>query len=177
MPKKSTLEAIEISERPIAITHANPSFFHPALRNKSDTVLRAIGESEGMLGFSMYPFHLKNGSDCSLQEFCQMIAQTADMIGIDRIGIGSDLCENWDYSILEWMRSGRWTLGIDHGEGSAASPSWPRQPSWFVGSKDMLTVAQGLEDVGFDNADIEKIMGQNWLSFFAKSFPRAPLNS
>ena len=175
--EKSTLEAIEISERPIAITHANPSFFHPALRNKSDTVLRAIGESEGMLGFSMYPFHLKNGSDCSLQEFCQMIAQTADMIGIDRIGIGSDLCENWDYSILEWMRSGRWTLGIDHGEGSAASPSWPRQPSWFVGSKDMLTVAQGLEDVGFDNADIEKIMGQNWLSFFAKSFPRAPLNS
>ena len=38
--EKSTLEAIEISERPIAITHANPSFFHPALRNKSDTVLR-----------------------------------------------------------------------------------------------------------------------------------------
>ena len=57
--EKSTLEAIELSQRPIAITHANPSFFHPALRNKSDKVLRAIGESQGMLGFSMYPFHLK----------------------------------------------------------------------------------------------------------------------
>ncbi len=169
--EKSTLEAIELSQRPIAITHANPSFFHPALRNKSDKVLRAIGESQGMLGFSMYPFHLKNGSDCTLQEFCQMIAQTAEMIGVDRIGIGSDLCENWDYSTLEWMRSGRWTLGIDHGEGSAANPAWPRQPSWFAGSKDMLTVAQGLEDIGFDNTDIEKIMGQNWLSFFEQSFP------
>ena len=171
--EKSTLEAIELSQRPIAITHANPSFFHPALRNKSDKVLRAIGESQGMLGFSMYPFHLKNGSDCTLQEFCQMIAQTAEMIGVDRIGIGSDLCENWDYSTLEWMRSGRWTLGIDHGEGSAANPAWPRQPSWFAGSKDMLTVAQGLEDIGFDNADIEKIMGQNWLSFFEQSFPQS----
>ena len=168
--EKSTLEAIELSQRPIAITHANPSFFHPALRNKSDKVLRAIDESQGMLGFSMYPFHLKNGSDCTLQEFCQMIAQTAEMIGVDRIGIGSDLCENWDYSTLEWMRSGRWTLAIDHGEGSAANPSWPRQPSWFTGSKDMLTVAQGLEDIGFDNTDIEKIMGQNWLSFFEQSF-------
>jgi microsomal dipeptidase-like Zn-dependent dipeptidase len=168
--EKSTLEAIELSQRPIAITHANPSFFHPALRNKSDKVLRAIGESQGMLGFSMYPFHLKNGSDCTLQEFCQMIAQTAEMIGVDRIGIGSDLCENWDYSTLEWMRSGRWKLGVDHGEGSAANPSWPRQPSWFCGSKDMLTVAQGLEDIGFDNTDIEKIMGQNWLSFFEQSF-------
>jgi microsomal dipeptidase-like Zn-dependent dipeptidase len=62
-------------------------------------------------------------------------------------------------------------MGIDHGEGSAANLSWPRQPNWFTGSKDMLTVAQGLEDVGFDNSDIEKIMGQNWLAFFAKSFP------
>ena len=86
--EKSTLEAIEISERPIAITHANPTFFHAALRNKSDKVLRAIGESEGMLGFSMYPFHLNNGSDCTLPEFCQMIMQTAEMIGIDRLGIG-----------------------------------------------------------------------------------------
>ena len=30
--ERSTLEAIEISERPIVISHANPSFFHPALR-------------------------------------------------------------------------------------------------------------------------------------------------
>ena len=45
--------------------------FHPALRNKS-ILLHAIGESEGMLGFSVYPFHLKGGSDCTLEAFCQM---------------------------------------------------------------------------------------------------------
>ena len=27
--EKSTLQAIEISERPIVISHANPSFWHP----------------------------------------------------------------------------------------------------------------------------------------------------
>ena len=169
--EKSTLEAIEISERPIAITHANPTFFHQALRNKSETVIRAIGESKGMLGFSMYPFHLKNGSDCTLDEFCQMIAQTAEIIGIDRIGIGSDLCLNWDYTVLEWMRSGRWTTGVDHGEGSAEKPSWPKQPSWFTGSKDLHTIARGLSNQGFSDDDIAKVMGENWLSFFEKSFP------
>ena len=168
--EKSTLEAIEISERPIAITHANPTFFHKALRNKSETVIRAIGESEGMLGFSMYPFHLKNGSDCTLEEFCQMIGETADMIGIDRIGIGSDLCLNWDYKVLEWMRSGRWTTRVDHGEGSAEKPSWPPQPSWFSGSKDLHTIAKGLANQGFSDDDIAKVMGENWLSFFDKSF-------
>ena len=168
--EKSTLETIELSERPIAITHANPSFFHTALRNKSETVIRAIGESEGMLGFSMYPFHLKNGSDCTLEEFCQMIGETVDMIGIDRIGIGSDLCLNWDYKVLEWMRSGRWTTSVDHGEGSAEKPSWPEQPSWFAGSKDLHTIAKGLANQGFSDDDIAKVMGENWLSFFEKSF-------
>ena len=168
--EKSTLETIELSERPIAITHANPSFFHTALRNKSDAVIRAIGESEGMLGFSMYPFHLKNGPDCTLEEFCQMIGQTVEMIGIDRVGIGSDLCLNWDYKVLEWMRSGRWTTGVDHGEGSAEQPAWPDQPSWFSGTKDFYVVAQGLSDQGFNDDDIAKVMGENWLSFFEKSF-------
>jgi len=46
--ERSTLEAIAHSTRPIAITHANPARWHPALRNKSDTVLRALSESGGM---------------------------------------------------------------------------------------------------------------------------------
>ena len=54
--QRSTLEAIEISERPIAITHANPLFWCDALRNKSDDVLKALAESGGMLGFSMYRY-------------------------------------------------------------------------------------------------------------------------
>ena len=56
--ERSTLEAIEISERPVAITHANPAFWHPALRNKSDDVLRALGASgrhAGLLCLSPSP--------------------------------------------------------------------------------------------------------------------------
>jgi microsomal dipeptidase-like Zn-dependent dipeptidase len=171
--EESTLQAIELSQRPIAITHANPEFFHPALRNKSDKVLHAIGESAGMIGFSLYPFHLHNGGDCTIEEFCAMIAKTADMIGIDRIGIGSDLCQNWDYSTLEWMRSGRWTTTVDHGEGSAASPSWPEQPSWFKSSKDIGNIADGLLAMGFSEQDTAKVMGENWLRFFRDSFAPA----
>ncbi len=171
----STLEAIELSQRPIAITHANPEFFHPALRNKSDRVLRAIGESGGMIGFSLYPFHLHNGGNCTLAEFCAMIAKTADMIGIERIGIGSDLCQNWDYSTLQWMRSGRWTTTVDHGEGSAANLTWPDQPHWFKSSSDIGNIADGLLAAGFSEHDTAKVMGQNWLTFFRESF--APANS
>ena len=57
--EKSTFDAIEISEKPIAITHANPIFWHKAKRNKSEDLLKALAESNGMLGLSLYAHHQK----------------------------------------------------------------------------------------------------------------------
>ena len=168
--ERSTLEAIEISERPIAITHANPSSFEPALRNKSDDVLKALGDSGGMLGFSLYPFHLKNGSDCSLEDFCTMIANTAELMGVDHIGIGSDLCQDQPDTVVEWMRNGRWSKAKDFGEGSASQSGFPAQPKWFSNSTHYENIAQGLKSKGFNQEDVEKIMGLNWLRFFESSF-------
>jgi len=167
---RSTLDAIEISKRPIAITHANPKFWHKALRNKSDEVLKALGQSGGMLGFSIYPHHLKGKSQCTIGSFCEMIARTAELMGVDNIGIGSDLCQGQSDSVVEWMRVGRWTKQIDYGEGSASDAGFPPMPSWFGGNRDFGNLVKGLQDYGFLEEDVEKIMGGNWLAFFEKSF-------
>src|SRR5690349_12151093 len=53
--ERTTLEAIAASTRPVVISHANPTFLHENVRNKSGRVLRALAESGGMLGFSLYP--------------------------------------------------------------------------------------------------------------------------
>ena len=168
--ERSTLEAIEISSRPIVITHANPGFWEPALRNKSDTVLRELGASGGMLGFSMYPHHLKGKGDCTLQSFCEMIAATAELMGVDHIGLGSDLCQDQPDSVVEWMRVGRWTKKIDYGEGSAGNAGFPPMPTWFNDNRDFGNVEQGLRDVGLSDEDTGKIMGDNWLRFFDENF-------
>ncbi|PSJ37816.1 peptidase M19 [Zobellella taiwanensis] len=163
--ERSTLEAIEISERPIVISHANPLSFHDAKRNKSDTVLKALAESGGLLGFSAYPFHLKNGPDCTLEDYCDMIARTADLMGVERLGIGTDLCQNQPLSVLEWMRNGRWSKTMDYGEGSSSNADWPRPLSWFRDSRDFPNLTQGLLARGFGKEDVANIMGLNWLNF------------
>lgn len=168
--ERSTLDAIEHSSRPIAITHANPSSWHPALRNKSETVLRALAQSGGMLGFSVYPHHLKGGSACALQEYCEMIARTADLMGINHIGIGTDLCQDQPDSVVEWMRMGRWTKSADYGEGSAAAPGFPAMPEWFVDNRDFGRIATGLRATGMSDAEVAAVMGENWLRFFDTSF-------
>ena len=168
--ERSTFEAIELSSRPIVISHANPSFWHPAKRNKSDEIIKELSNSNGMLGFSLYPHHLNNSTQCSLEDFCSMIARTADLIGIDHIGFGSDLCQDQPDSIVEWMRVGKWTKELDYGEGSASNPGFPDMPSWFRDNRDWHNIIEGLKKHGFSNDEINKIKGENWLSFFRKSF-------
>lgn len=168
--ERSTLEAMEISERPIAITHANPNFWHSALRNKSDEVLKALGQSGGMLGFSMYPHHLKDKSECTLESFCGMIAKTAELMGAENLGIGTDLCQDQPDSIVEWMRVGRWTKEIDYGEGSASDSGFPPMPEWFKDNRDFDNIQQGLQDVGFSQTETAGIMGENWLRFYDENF-------
>jgi microsomal dipeptidase-like Zn-dependent dipeptidase len=152
--EKSSLDAIEISEKPIAITHANPSFWHNAKRNKSNDLLKALADSGGMIGLSMYPHHLLDGSNCTLESFCTMVAKTAELIGVEHIGIGSDLCLNQPDSVVDWMRNGTWTKTKDFGEGSAEQPSFPKQPDWFKDTSGFNNIEQGLKAIGFNPCSI-----------------------
>lgn len=170
---RSTIEAAEISKRPIVITHANPYEWAPALRNKRDEVLRAVFQSGGMIGFSLYPHHLRDKSECTLAGFCQMVADTVSKYGVEHIGIGSDLCQDQPDSVVEWMRVGRWTKQIDYGEGSKSVPGFPPQPDWFADSRGFNYLQTGLADVGFSETEIELILGGNWHRFFKQNF--APL--
>ena len=164
--EKSTLDAIEISEKPIAITHANPSFWHQALRNKSDFLLKKLSESGGILGLSLYSHHLKDGTNCKLESFCEMVAKTAEIMEVKNIGIGSDLCLNQPDSVVEWMRNGTWSKSTNYGEGSKKKPGFPKQPEWFLDARGFDNLESGLKKVGFNKQEVEGILGNNWFNFY-----------
>ena len=164
--EKSTFDAIEISEKPIAITHANPSFWYEAIRNKSNDLLKALASSGGMLGLSLYPHHLKDGSNCTLENFCEMAAKTAEIMGAKNIGIGSDLCLNQPDRVVEWMRNGTWTKIKNYGEGSKNKPGFPKQPDWFLDARGFKNLDIGLKKVGFNENEVNGILGNNWYNFY-----------
>jgi membrane dipeptidase len=166
--EKSTFDAIEFSEKPIAITHANPTFWHAAKRNKSNTLLKTLGESGGMLGLSLYPHHLKDNSNCTLDSFCEMVAKTAEIINVKNIGVGSDLCLNQPDSVVEWMRNGTWSKNNNYGEGSKNKSGFPKQPKWFQDARGFSNLEKGLKKIGFSDNEINGILGNNWYNFYKK---------
>jgi membrane dipeptidase len=172
---RSTLQAIDASSRPIAITHANPSWWHPARRNFGDDVIKPLVARGGMVGFSVYPHHLQGGSDCTIENFCQMVADAASRYGARNLGIGSDLCQDQPDSIVEWMRVGRWSKTMDYGEGSADAAGFPAMPSWFGDNRDFGNIRAGLSAVGMSDSEVDGIMGDNWYRFYGENF--GPANS
>jgi len=164
--EKSTLDAIEISEKPIAITHANPLFWHKAKRNKSNTLLKTLSQSGGMLGLSLYAHHLKDSSECKIENFSEMVARTAEIMDVKNIGIGSDLCINQPDIVVEWMRNGTWAKAKNYGEGSKDKPGFPKQPDWFIDARGFNNLESGLKNVGFNSDDINGILGNNWFNFY-----------
>ena len=164
--EKSTFDAIEISEKPIAITHANPIFWHNAIRNKSNKLLKTLSESGGMLGLSLYPHHLKGSTNCTLESFCEMVAKLAEIMKVEKIGIGSDLCLNQPDSVVEWMRNGTWTKTKNFGEGTKNKQGFPEQPSWFKDARGFSNLENGLKKIGFNENEIKGILGNNWFNFY-----------
>ena len=50
------------------------------------------------------------------------------------------------------------------------NPGFPIQPNWFKSNKDFINIKDGLKHIGFDNDEINSIMGLNWMKFFKNSF-------
>ena len=162
--ERTALDAIAASARPVTISHANPAWWRATGRNLSRTVVEALAASGGMLGLSLYPHHLKDGSDTTLDSFCAMAAEVAGLIGADKLGIGSDLCQDQPDSVVRWMREGRWTRP------DPASVVFPAQPAWFRDNRDFPQLATGLRRAGFSDGEAAAVLGGNWYRFMHQTF-------
>ena len=162
--ERTALEAIEFSQRPVLISHANPRWLKDTARNVSKSVLEALRARGGLLGLSLYPLHMPGGSETSLRQFGEMAAEAARIVGVEHLGIGSDLCQNQPDSVVRWMRAGRWTRVRDD------ELTFPPQPDWFRSNKDFPSLAEGLTAAGFRREEVALVLGGAWRKFIEASF-------
>ncbi len=168
---KSSLDAIEFSERPVAFTHANPEAFvgteiELKRRNKSNVLLKALAERGGVIGLSMYPRIAKGGSNQTLEEFCDMVAWSVDLIGVDHVAFGTDFYSGHGPEAITWWRAGRWARQSP----VKISASFSEWPSWFRSPADFPSLLDGLRHKGFNEDEVARIAGGNWLRLFDESF-------
>ncbi|MBV7487077.1 membrane dipeptidase [Bordetella sp. BOR01] len=163
---RTSLDAIQYSEKPVAITHANPDSVYPHKRNKTDDVLLALRENGGIIGCAAYRNIAGDEYCTTVEKWCELVARTVDIAGIDHVGIGTDRSHNTTQRDLDWMRKGNWTRGTDLGAGSASRPGKAPPPDWFTKVEHLGEVIPALARVGFNEEEVAKITHLNWLRVY-----------
>lgn len=162
---RTGLEAAHASAQPIAVTHGNPRSFCDSPRNKPDEVVKAVAERGGVIGCTLYPLFM-GGADVTRVEYCTMLADLAEQVGVEHVAIGSDAVLGWEADALGWMRSGRWDRPAD----PSVIPEFPPWPNWFDGPRDFGSLTEGLSEVGFSDDEAALVLGLNWLRLFGAVF-------
>lgn len=167
--RATTLDAIDVAEGPVAITHAFCEELADHDRAKSDTELEALADADGYLGIVAVPFFLEPGeSDPSFDVFFDHIDHAVDVVGIDRVGIGTDW-GSWTPELPEPLHDGllaafssmgfREEHGVTIGEGFGPMETY----------RDWTAIPEGLAERGYNEREIEAILGGNFLDFWERA--------
>jgi membrane dipeptidase len=87
--ERTTLEAIDASTKPIAITHTGCAALVPNPRNKTDNELRRVAEKGGYVGIYLMPFLRAQGQPMA-EDLIRHIDHAVEICGEDHVGIGTD---------------------------------------------------------------------------------------
>lgn len=166
----TALQAIDFSAKPPIVSHANVRALCDHPRNVRDGVLRSLAAQGGVIGITAYaPFcETRPGTRPTVDDFVSHIAYVADLVGIDHVGIGSDFFEGESPIRFErFFRRrypaivGHYTLDTVYAEG-------------FEALEDFAALPAILRRRGFNDLEIHKILGGNFLRVFEQVWPRTP---
>ena len=87
---RTTLDAIEISPRPIAFTHSNCRALNNHPRLKTDDAIRKLAAKGGVMGVTGVRNFVKDREPTTVEDIADHIDHIVKLVGIEHVGIGSD---------------------------------------------------------------------------------------
>jgi membrane dipeptidase len=86
---RTTLDGIQASKRPVAITHAGCAAVADLPRNKTDEELRQLAQKGGVIGIYFMPF-LRTQGQPTAADLIRHLEHAVDVCGEDHVGLGTD---------------------------------------------------------------------------------------
>lgn len=169
----TTLGAIELSEKPVLMTHSSVYNICNAYgRNKKDDQIKELAKKKGVIGICIYSPLIKRDNktfevsqEVTLEDVIDHIEYVVNLVGINYVGFASDLTETWiekkeippSSSIRIWrpLRPDVFGKGsIDHYEPS---------PNSLESHLEFINLARGLIGRGYKEEEVKKVLGENFI--------------
>lgn len=161
---KTVMDAIQYSQKPIAITHANPRKLINHHRNKTDEQIIALAEKGGVIGLTGWsPITMvKKGVRPTLEDFMDLIDYVVKLVGVNHVAFGLDLTPNWDYDRADFEKWASMYPSL------APSKFEERLVEGLDHISKVKNIARGLVARDYSDGDILKILGGNSLKLYRK---------
>lgn len=169
--KQTTLDTIEYSTEPIAVTHAGCNAVAHHYRGKSDEEIHALANADGYMGIVGLPWFIApNADDPTLEVLIEHIQHAASIVGVENIGIATDFFPadtKFPEELLQYYKEYIIDLGFDREEVESRSTIAGGLGN-FDTYENWPTIAQILNDY-FTNKETDGILGQNFIEFWERS--------
>jgi membrane dipeptidase len=87
---KTTLDAIELSPRPIAFTHSNCRALNDHPRLKTDEAIQKLARKGGVMGITGVRNFVKDREPTTVEDVVDHIDHVVKLVGIEHVGVGTD---------------------------------------------------------------------------------------
>ncbi len=159
---RTTMEAIQASRRPVAITHSFSRELSPHDRGKTDEIMRALAERDGYFGVLIVPFFITPEPTVTLEHFVAHLSRVVEVMGIDRVGIGTD----WGAVFPKPLEALLDAEMLRFGFRPEHRTSWGARVEGYQSWRDWPNITRALVRQGYSDNEIIKVLGANFLRIF-----------
>jgi membrane dipeptidase len=89
---KTTLDAFDVSKKPVLITHSNPRALNPTHpRCKTDEAIKAMAAKGGVMGITEVRMFISAKEPTTIETMLDQYDYVAKLVGVEHLGVGSDI--------------------------------------------------------------------------------------
>jgi membrane dipeptidase len=155
---RTTLDAFEISKKPVLITHSNCRALAPGHpRCKTDEAIMKVGAAGSVMGITGVRMFVKNDEPTTIEHVLDHFDHVSKLIGPDHLGVGSDIdLYGYDKMPPDQNRQLRAGYKGSYGFREKIDVEGLDHP------KRMFDLTEGLIRRKYSDKDIEGILGGNF---------------
>jgi membrane dipeptidase len=166
---RTTLDAIEISKRPVAITHSNCRALNNHPRLKTDEAIAKMAAKGGVMGITGVRNFVRDHEPTTIEHLVDHIDHVVKIAGIEHVGIGSDS----DLNGYDDMPSDQRKELLASYKSSYAFRD-KLDTDGFDHPKKVFDLTEALIRRGYGDSNIESVLGGNFRRLLGTVWVSAP---
>lgn len=167
---QTTLDGINLSEKPVAITHSMIEKLRPGHpRAKTDAQIRALADKGGVFGVAALGYFIGTdpGGETTIETYADHIEHAVNIAGLEHIALSTDFPVR---GIASWATREDWYEPRLKSFKPSYDVKWPPYIPELDTPDRFRNLLPVLERRGWKTREMERLLGENWLRLFKDVF-------